>query len=523
MNFFYIKKLILNLFIIEFFLFRKIGSSTIKFKIKTLKFLGKNNNNIYINNEIDEEKYFYYDLILNNIYTSILLGSPPQNILGFYSGKINEFEILHERCFIKHSKYDRNISGTFYNLSSFNITHKDYKNACFAKEKFQFEQYIDDKENNNFKYITVNQLKFFLPDDYKENEKLNNINTCAIIGLQLNNKDIFKETPKNFIHYFMQNVFDGKNKNNFNINSFYWTIKYNNLNSINNIDADEGFLSIGDPPHVYDPDNYKKNNFIEFNIESGYSSLHWGIKFNEIYLNKSSNIYLKKYFWGHNCLLYPELNIILTTIEYYNTIKKEFFNEFILSKICFEKKIFISQINSTVINGLSGEYFIIFCDKNKIKDYGIDKFYSEFPSVNFYHKLMNYTFVFKGNELFYEDKKENKIYFLIGKKNNEVDQWIFGKIFMKKYQVIFNSELKTIGFYINISNDNDNNKFNNILVFSNIKIITLILFSFLVLIIVILLGYKYKKAFLIKNKIVVKELEMVNKNTNLTNYFSLDK
>lgn len=519
MNFFYIKKLILNLFIIEFFLFRKIGSSTIKFKIKTLKFLGKNNNNIYINNEIDEEKYFYYDLILNNIYTSILLGSPPQNILGFYSGKINEFDILHERCFINHSKYDRTKSDTFYNLSSFNITHKDYKNACFAKENFLFEQYIDGNENNNNKYITVNQLKFFLPDDYK---KLDNNNTCAIIGLQLNNKDIFKETPKNFVHYLIQNVFNEKNNNNLNINSFYWTIKYNNLNTINNIDDDEGFFSIGDPPHEYDPDHYKKNNFIEFNIESGHSSLYWGIKFNEIFLNKSSNIYLKKYFWGHNCLFYQELNIILSTIDYYNTIKKEFFNEFLKDRICFEKKIFISQINSTVINGLSGEYVIIFCDKNKVDEYGINKFYLDFPSVNFYHKLMNYTFVFKGNDLFYEDKKEKKIYFLIAKKNNEVDQWIFGKIFMKKYQVIFNSEMKTIGFYIN-TYSNDNKYYNNYIGNTNFKVIALILFSFFVLIVAILLGYKYKKSLFTKNKIIVKELEMVNKNVNLTNYISLDK
>ena len=503
MNFFYSKKLILNLFIIEFFLFREIESSTIKFKIKTLKFLGKNNNNIYINNEI-------------------LVGSPQQNILGFYSGKINEFVIVHKGCFINHSKYDKTKSYTFYNLSSFNIIHKDYKNACFAKENFLFEKYINGNENNNNQYITVNQLKFFLSDDYKENKKLDNDNTCAIIGLQLNNKDILKETPKNFIHYFIQNVFDKKDKNNFNINSFYWTIKYNNLNSINNIDDDEGFFSIGDPPHVYDPDNYRKNNFIEFNIESGYSSLYWGIKFNEIYLNKSNCIYLKKYFVAHNCLFYPEINIILGTIEYYNTIKKEFFNDFLLAKICFEKKIFISRINSTVINGLSGEYVIIFCDKNKVEEYGIDKFYLDFPSVNFYHRLMNYTFVFKGNELFYEDKKENKIYFLISKKNNEVDQWIFGKIFMKKYQVIFNSEMKTIGFYINI-NSNDKNIDNNFSLYRNIKIIALILFSCLVLIIAILLGYKYKKTFFTKNRIIVKELEMVNKNVNLTNYFSLDK
>ena len=109
------------------------------------------------------------------------------------------------------------------------------------------------------------------------------------------------------------------------------------------------------------------------------------------------------------------------------------------------KKIYINTYNLTKIDNIWGEFKIIVCYKDKIKEYGEEKFYFEFPSLNFYHKLLNKTFSFNGKELFFDDKKE-KIYFLICVKNNAVDQWIFGKIFMKKYQVIFNSEMKTIGF-----------------------------------------------------------------------------
>ena len=336
MKFFYSKKItIYNLFIIEFILFQINECNTIKFKIKTWKFLDKDNIN-YITDKSNEEKYFYYDLILNNIYTPISIGSPPQKILGFYSGKINEFDIIHNKCFINSSKYDRTRSNTFYNISSFNITHKNYKNGCFAKEDFQFEF-------NNNKNIVFNKLKFFLPDDSNISKKENiNINTCALLGLKLNDKDIFKETPKNFIYYFMQ--YNSNQNNGNHLNHFYWTIKYND-NSKDN----EGYFAIGDPPHMYDPNNYKKENFKEFNIEFSYSSLYWAIQFNEIYLNKSINnhtnnkvdynlTYLKKYFEGHKCLFYPEINVIFGTIEYFNTIKTDFFDKFFSKRICFEKK-----------------------------------------------------------------------------------------------------------------------------------------------------------------------------------------
>ena len=76
---FFKKKTNINLFIIVFLLFQIYNSNTIKFKIRTWKFLDKENKD-FINNELDEEKYFYYDLILNNIYTPIAIGSPPQKI-----------------------------------------------------------------------------------------------------------------------------------------------------------------------------------------------------------------------------------------------------------------------------------------------------------------------------------------------------------------------------------------------------------------------------------------------------------
>ena len=167
-----------------------IVSETIKIKFKTFKFLDEKNKNLFdifnneknINNDNNDliEKYFYYDLILNNIYSEITIGNPPQKIIGFYSGKICHFSLINDKCFIKGSKYNKKISYTFQNLSEFNINYNSYKNSCFAKEHFEFES----SEQN--KKIIFDNLKFFLTNDNKEN-----INYCALIGLRLNYQDMF--------------------------------------------------------------------------------------------------------------------------------------------------------------------------------------------------------------------------------------------------------------------------------------------------------------------------------------------
>ena len=221
-------------------------------------------------------------------------------------------------------------------------------------------------------------------------------------------------------------------------------------------------------------------------------------------MNKSNEIiFLKKYFEGHNCVFYPEFNIMLSTIDYFNTIKKEFFMKFFNSKICFIKKIFISNNNSTILEGLNGEYILFYCDKDKVNKYGLNKFYSEFPSLNFYHALFNYTFIFNATDLFYEDYLNNKLYFLIGNKNNDVDQWVFGKTFMNKFQFVFNSEMKTIGYYTQINSNIKNEKHFKIkfLIILIIVIIMALVFSFLGI-------FTYKKRILFYNDKKNEALEM---------------
>ena len=163
------------------------------------------------------------------------------------------------------------------------------------------------------------------------------INTShSFLGLQISSKDVekMKVYYKNVNNQNITNIVDSIENalsNNLNISNHYWTIKYFDT-STNNID---GIFSFGEPPHIYDPSNYKLENFKEINTEAGYDNLYWGLKFNNIdFIDRTNNkiIYSGKYFKVEYCLIYPEIKFFLTTEIFFSRIKQFFFNKFVVKK-----------------------------------------------------------------------------------------------------------------------------------------------------------------------------------------------
>ena len=66
--------------------------------------------------------------------------------------------------------------------------------------------------------------------------------------------------------------------------------------------------------------------------------------------------------------------------------------------------------------------------------------------MNLYSIAFNYTFILEGKELFLEteDKYELGILSEIGYSSTE---WKLGRVFLKKYQIIFDDDNGLIGFY----------------------------------------------------------------------------
>ena len=493
--------------------------STILLEIKTWKYTNNNNFNYYLNFNPhanyklseNDPKFIYLDLILNNIYTDIFIGSPPEKILGFFAGKINTFTIFY---FNKTKSKTLNI-----------LINEDNNIKCSDNFMFNCENKIYELEGMEFLKTQYSSLKL----------------SHSYLGLQISAIDIEKmkkynnDNDKYKINFNFVESLQKAYCRKLNISNYYWTIKYlepqNNPSKSETYNID-GIFYFGEPPHIYDPNNYNKDDFVEINTESGYDNLYWGLKFDNVeFINKTTGsiISLGKYASTEFCLIYPELNYFITTEIFFSRIKKNFFQKFMAknkkkenndnASICYEQFVsLIDDINLLSVgnyNDLKGIYDTFHCNKTKILEYGEEKFYNEFPLIKFNHLFLGFSFEFDAKDLFYE--KNGTVYFLMAIKLNMGDRWIFGKAFMKKYQIVFNNDMRTLGFYLNNNNkkiikpkeiinyvDNKQNK--------NIFLLFIIDFIFIVAILYIIRIFCIKnKIWIFKDKRNAKELELINK------------
>ena len=82
------------------------------------------------------------------------------------------------------------------------------------------------------------------------------------------------------------------------------------------------------------------------------------------------------------------------------------------------------------------------CDNSK--DFNI----SSFPDI--YFEIGNVIFNLTYKDLFILDKNTNKYIFLIFYEGY-TGNWVFGRLFLAKYQFTFNEHTKTIGFYTSMN------------------------------------------------------------------------
>ena len=237
--------------------------------------------------------------------------------------------------------------------------------------------------------------------------------------------------------------------NDNNANTYTWSLNYFNSTLKNNYNYD-GEIIIGIEPHEYKPHIFNLSN---------YRTIYTYEDFDNYYLNKNSEYCIKFdsiYFYNNSnkssdnivkCVGPSSMDgyfrfnsgMIQSSYEYFYLIKKNFFDNFINSKIC--KEIIFSK-----------SYHTFVCDKKKLD---VEKFYKMFPTLYFKNIDLNYIFELNANDLFKEEN--NNIYFMILCNELVSLKWIFGEIFLKKYHFTFNQNDKLIGFYnINKKNDEKN-------------------------------------------------------------------
>ena len=355
-----------------------------------------------------------------NLFSVVKIGEPLQEIEILIKDGEYKFLIDSYYCNLK-SFYNKSLSKTFtYNINIEDETDYYLKEDNIAQETFYV--YSDLNLQNRKK---IEKIKF------KYEEKIKEIYNCAKISLE-----IFKNNNNNFIFQLKKLGY---------IDNYSWTIKF-----IENDTNYEGYLIIGDYPHAYESKIYD-----EINLRSTLNNIAesgWNLEFKKIFYDNTS---LTHYMTG--IISFSTLGIIGTE-EYKSKIGPDFFGNYIDKNICYE-------------DSSSSHYFVYYCKSKLFNKTDISKF----PILKFYHNQYNYTFSFSGEDLFIESN--GYYYFMIVFDRYNYRHWTLGKLFLQKYQLVYNPDSKLISYYIKINdgNENSNSEENTTFGIDNKKFIIIIL------------------------------------------------
>ena len=466
----------INIFISLIFLFKIYSPNNAVYRIPFGLYNIKQN---YIKNDVINN-------IFNNIiYVNLSIGTPPQ-IVPFALNMNSQTFTVYEKVF------NKNLSSTYKELSKLENLD-DNEDISSGMKSLDILNINNQKKEINF--IFSDEIKF---KDYP----------FGILGLLIPNN------IQDGLYPFFNSLKKGKI-----INSFTWSLKYfNNISLLNTISANKnnnkiiGEFIFGNDPHYYEEDKsrYNKSQLIKINPLSSYD-LSWDIRFDNIYLSlklNQNNIQASKIIsinLNGRTKLIPEIGFIFIPKEFNYLLKRQFFEKYFKENICK------SKINDEF-------YEQIECSKNSFFNI------SSFPDIYFEHKEFETNFTLNYEDLFIHDKLKDKYIFLM-LNDKFISGWIFGSIFLRKYQLIFNQDSKTIGYYksMNYANSEyiddkikNNNKRKSK---SFIKVIFLILFVISSLIL-ILIGMHIQNKYFYKRRIKAKELEdsfNFSKRKNLNN------
>ena len=362
--------------------------------------------------------------IYTNFYTEIEIGTPLQKVktqitMLDYGFKLKEDSNLSQNYFNK--RYSSSIIEKLDNEPNYRPPYLDlkitekiflptvniksnsfYLSFTYSKKLSKEEQELY-RKNHSRKQMLINSL-FSLDEKQSYLNKYENNKAYCIIGMKLSS-DSYYDSKENFITTL-------NNKNITNLKIWF-------------IDFDQKKIFIGKYP-----DGYSINDLIYVNAIFYQHVQNWEIHFTDNFLkihNTRMNIGFEI-----NAQLYFDLNYIISSPEFLEMIKQNYFNNHIND--CSE---FIS--NDT-------DYVFYKCNK---------KFDTKnFPTIYFYHKIFNYTFELTYEDLFIEKNEEKLFLILFDKKCKNL--WKFGQVFLKKYLFIFNIEDKAIGFYRQKINSKNN-------------------------------------------------------------------
>ena len=407
-------------------------------------------NTYNIENENSNEKLnitkFFYNNFESQIYARMNIGTPkkfiPIDLRMNNHGLLLGYLCNNDNLKCEESKYNINLSSSFYgDINNKKIYSSQYSGSYFAQDTFSF--YSDMAMSSDHEIILNNISFLYTPKNEEGNnkneEKYINDKICGTLGLAVNAYYYLTEEV-NFIKILKK--LEYINKYDF---SFYFTSNT------------EGALIIGEEPHNYLPKKFNENNFRKINVLlDEYSNSGWRTEFTQIYFY--TNNIKHKIKESKKGIFAIENKYIIGSKDYQKSIEDNFFKKYIDNKICYYETIKNNQ-----------KYLVLICDKTSSFDI------NSFPTLYFYHRIFNYTFEFSKEDLFLE--KNDKYIFLIFFMEYGNSYFTLGKLFLKKYLLVFNIDSKTIGFYNSILEYESEQIINSVSVYYKILGIIIILIA----------------------------------------------
>ena len=387
--------------------FFHILTITLLFKIFLTKtiFIPFKQNPIYPSISYDKIK-FLLENTSPKFVSNISIGTPEKiipsifNIYDYYSLiKPNE-EYKAININNNYQKYETNKSTTYKNISLDENNYMKFNAYTLSKEKIKLCANINCSEHEEI-------------DDFYIYIRNNQMNAFSYIDISPTDKNVF-----------IMNQLKQKKI----INNSIISIKYN--------DDYSGYYIIGDYPHIYDKENFSKEQLLIYNMEIA-GGKNFDILANKVLVSwreknngNNQDIYKEKKINSVNGISFNiNLNLIIASNEYMNLVKDIFFNEYFNKKIC--------DYNIIPIPGRS--YKIYTCIKSN--EFNI----KNFPSLKFIFFGNNYEFELTYEDLFIE--KNNIYYFLVSCDYHINENWKLGRPFLKKYQFVFDGTKKLVGYY----------------------------------------------------------------------------
>ena len=339
-----------------------------------------------------------------------------------------------------------NINESLYhsiNETKIKLTNEPSSRAYMASDIF----YIDKKNNK--------KINFFLSTAiYTENH----FKYEGLIGLGVNNKENYAYGELNFINQLKKNKL---------INDYPLTFFSSN---------NENYLIIGDYPDIYDPSSYTNKQRIDvFTANLYFSECKYYLTINNIISNEEI---LEQ---DKNINFDLSSSFIEASYKYENLVKDLFFNQYmdIATPKCY----------LGTGNNLESFYY---CDKD------ID--ISNMPSLIFQINSYDLNITLTSKDLF--ELIEDKFFFIVIFKVRSPIFWKIGYLGIKKLNITFNQDSKTISFYKTVESNNNSNIGKNEYFYLLIFLISLVS-----IFIILLIGFSFYYIKKKKNKKRANELD----------------